>query len=292
MNFKNKIKLVCKTPKSWFLATRHSKPNIMSSDDTIEYIVENKCSIGRYGDGELYLMNGIGIKFQKVDSELKSRLIQIGRSTSTDRYLICIPNVFNKKIIKRDFTPESYAFWNKHLLITRGLWYGIFHDGLYGDSLMTRFYMDRSDKSRTADYVNKLKLLWDARNIVIVEGKKSKLGVGNDLFSNASSIRRILCPEKDAFGRYDEILEIVMRNTDKDDLIICALGPTATVLCFDLSKNDRQALDLGHIDIEYEWFLSRADKKIVIGGKSSAEAQGEFIESDNDEPENVIAVIE
>lgn len=292
MNLKNKIKMICKCPKSWFCVLRYSKPKIMNDEKTIDYILENKCSIGRYGDGELYLMNGIGIKFQKSSKELKDRLVKIGKTSSSNKFLICIPDVFDKKRLKQKFKHSSYSFWTKHLSITRGLWYGIFNYGFYGDSLMTRFYMDRSDKSRTEEYVRHLKKLWENRNIVIVEGKRSRLGMGNDLFDNAYSVRRILCPEKDAFDKYDSILNAVVENTGENDLIICALGPTATVLCYDLSINNRQALDLGHIDIEYEWFLSKAKEKITIKGKSSAEAQGVFIENETNDIENVIAKID
>ena len=40
----------------------------------------------------------------------------------------------------------------------------------------------------------------------------------------------------------------------KDKLFILALGPMATVLAYDLARLGYRALDLGHIDIEYEWF--------------------------------------
>ena len=38
-------------------------------------------------------------------------------------------------------------------------------------------------------------------------------------------------------------------------MIIIALGPTATVLAYDLAMVGYWALDMGHIDLEYEWFL-------------------------------------
>ena len=38
-------------------------------------------------------------------------------------------------------------------------------------------------------------------------------------------------------------------------MILIALGPTATVLAYDLAKAGYWALDIGHLDLEYEWFL-------------------------------------
>ena len=52
------------------------------------------------------------------------------------------------------------------------------------------------------------------------------------------------------------------------------MGPTATVLAYDLAKNGIQAFDIGQLDNEYHWFLSKAEKKIEIPGKSVAEVEG------------------
>ena len=41
----------------------------------------------------------------------------------------------------------------------------------------------------------------------------------------------------------------------ENKLILIALGPTATVLAYDLAKAGYWALDIGHLDLEYEWFL-------------------------------------
>ena len=53
----------------------------------------------------------------------------------------------------------------------------------------------------------------------------------------------------------------------KNKLILIALGPTATVLSYDLNKLGYQAIDIGHADIEYEWYLRKAKKKIPIKNK-------------------------
>ena len=52
-----------------------------------------------------------------------------------------------------------------------------------------------------------------------------------------------------------------------------ALGPTATVLAYDLFKAGYQAIDIGHVDIEYEWFLRKATKKIKIESKYVTEVK-------------------
>ena len=47
---------------------------------------------------------------------------------------------------------------------------------------------------------------------------------------------------------------------------------TATVLAWELAGD--WAIDIGHIDIEYEWFLRNASDKIKIEGKYVNEVLG------------------
>ncbi len=101
----------------------------------------------------------------------------------------------------------------------------------------------------------------------------SRLGVGNDLFDNAGSIRRILCPPRNAFERYDRILNEALK-VEKEVLFLIALGPTATVLAYDLHNAGYQAVDIGHIDVEYEWWRMKARRKVKLEKKYVNEAFG------------------
>lgn len=105
-----------------------------------------------------------------------------------------------------------------------------------------------------------MRSIWNDRDVVIIEGAQSRLGVGNDLFDGARSIRRILCPPRNAFERYDEILAQALK-LEKGVLFLIALGPTATVLSYQLFKAGYQAVDAGHVDIEYEWWRMERQTK-------------------------------
>ena len=69
------------------------------------------------------------------------------------------------------------------------------------------------------------------------------MGIGNDLFDNASSIKRILGPNTEAFHYYDKIIQAV-NQFPKSTLILLALGPTATIMAYDLARQGYQAIDL------------------------------------------------
>lgn len=69
---------------------------------------------------------------------------------------------------------------------------------------------------------------------------------------------------------YEEILNAA-RLYGRDKLILIMLGPTAKVLAYDLYRCGYWAIDLGHVDSEYEWFLIGARKKVKLKNKHTAE---------------------
>lgn len=290
MNIKNKAIYILKAPISHFYSKKYKMPNVMSDSETLDYILDKKCSVARYGDGEMNIMRGIGIKFQRYDRMLAQRLYQIAAASSNDSVLVCVPNIFQST---EAFTASAKSWWKKYLYCTRGFWYKLFRQNVYGDTNISRFYVENTNRDRD-EYVCKLKSIWNDKRILIVEGSKSRLGMGNDLFANALSVKRLLCPDKNAFDKYDEILAEVRRHlaSQQQDMLICALGPTATVLCYDIA-NVLQALDMGHVDIEYEWYLQKATYKCEVNNKAVTEVTDSCGEITSQEyRDQVIGVIE
>ena len=97
-----------------------------------------------------------------------------------------------------------------------------------------------------------------------------KYEMGNDLLSNAKSIRRIICPAENAYNVLDKIKNSIHKNIEKDTLIVSALGPTASILAAQLCDEGYQFVDIGHVDVEYMWFLNHAISRETNG----AEADG------------------
>ncbi|MCX4313390.1 MAG: GT-D fold domain-containing glycosyltransferase [Clostridia bacterium] len=292
MKIGNKLKFMILAPHSWRLSKKYQKLNVLSDDETLDRILATGCSVARFGDGEMNIMRGVGIKFQKADDRLKERLLQIAAVGSNENVLVCVPNIFDKEHIDT-MTHEAKKWWKNYLRCTRGYWHKLFRGDIFGDTNISRFYMESKNKDR-AGYVSRLKSLWADKRLLIVEGMKSRLGMGNDLFADTQSIKRILCPSSDAFGMYDKILNNVNAQigTGDFDMMICALGPTATVLCSD-TADKIQSLDLGHIDVEYEWFLQKANTKCAIENKSVTEVVNDCgDETDSSYREQIIGVIE
>lgn len=91
--------------------------------------------------------------------------------------------------------------------------------------------------------------------------------MGNDLFDNATSIKRIICPAENAYSKLEAIKSSIRLNVEKDTLILGALGPTASILASQLCDEGYQFVDIGHVDVEYMWYLRHAILRETIEGK-------------------------
>lgn len=68
-------------------------------------------------------------------------------------------------------------------------------------------------------------------------------------------------------------------------LFILALGPASKPLVLDLlsaGNKNYQVLDLGHLDVEYEWFLRNVNTKVSIPGKYVNESDNSKLSDDID----------
>ena len=82
----------------------------------------------------------------------------------------------------------------------------------YGSTFVSRPYIDFEDKSQAKGQFDKLKSIWENQDLLIVEGATSRSGVGNDLFDEAKSIKRIVCSSHSAYSRVDEIEQEIEKH--------------------------------------------------------------------------------
>lgn len=283
--YKLKIDIVWNTTASFFAKLFWKPFQIMPALDTVEYIKATRCSVARFGDGELHILAyGCALKFQRADKQLQKRLIEIAEKTeSTHNVLLCLPNRLN--MLKHTQMKQLPVFWRKSLKVHLYAWTKRFSKNrLYGDTNFSRLTDGNNNEDKVAQ-VKRIQGIWENRNIILVEGCKTRFGVGNDLLDNAASIRRILGPAESAFDYYEEILSAVQRTAENthEPLVIMAMGPTATVLAYDLALSGIQAIDLGHLDISYMRILT--GNMGAIPGKYTNEADGGNVVDDCDDPE-------
>lgn len=260
--------------QSFFAKHFMKAPTVLSVDETLQLVIEKHYSISRNGDGELDLMMGKAIEFQRYDQRL-SQILREALSANMDKYLSCLLDIFNNYDY---FTPSAHQYFDNYLKEKRFYYYSFAKANRYGNAAISRFYMGLADKSGSHSKVLKLKKIWENQDVLLIEGKDSRLGVNNDLFNGAKKVRRILGPAENAFDKYDEMMSVIEEQADRNTLILLALGPTATAMAYELAKKGFWAVDIGHIDIEYEWFLMGATKKVPIHGKYTNEStEGKLI---------------
>lgn len=239
---------------------------IKSTEETLDEIIKNKKSIARFGDGELNIIYNKNIKFQKFNKRLKNKLLEVLHSTMKNLLI---------GIMKFEDLKHS-AFWLKWFEKYKFRFRKLLNpNNIYYNSFITRFITLFKNKIDNKKFIAKFKTIWNNRNILIIEGDKTRVGIGNNLFSNSKSIKRIICPNINAFKVFNKILKYFHNhNIDKDTLILIALGPTATVLAYELCKLGFQSIDIGHLDLQYEYYLKNVTHIIKLPNKYVNEISG------------------
>lgn len=271
---------------------------IMNVQETIDYIVKTNCSVARFGDGEFSIIAyGCGLRFQREDDKLQKSLIDVTNSTEPD-LLLCLPSWVNavKKSqqsklgpIQKNGIKNNLHDWMK--------WFS--RKRIYGEANISRL-MDIDNFKSRKDQVDYTKRIWEKRNVILIEGSKTRFGVGNDLLDNAESVSRILGPAESAFDCIAELLSACELECSKcqSPLVLLALGPTATVMAWKLQQGGIQAIDIGHLDICYEVSLRNnlgggipVPRDHPVPGKYTSEADGGNVVSECLDPDYLSQIV-
>ena len=225
-------------------------PKVMSVDETLDALIGGS-SIVRFGDGELECIVKWQIAFQGPDDALAERLKEV-LSSDEPGLLVAVNGLVyelgrESTSAERDFYLTQ-APWMRPVL-SRYLRPGKIYAAAEA-TLVHTMYRQGYDR-RT--YFRRFRSVWDGAKVVLIHGEGIFDDLTHDIFDNASSIDHILAPRQNAFDRYDDILREALR-APKDSLMIAILGPTATVLAYDLHRAGYRSLDLGHIAKSYDWW--------------------------------------
>lgn len=260
--------------------------SVLSPKVTAQMISDQQLSLARYGDGEMRIIfEKRGIHFQKYDPNLATELLEALEKDSG--YSVAIPHGFVTTDYDNFWTS---IFWWKYVsqnvsnikrLVNE---YGS-HQFL--DTSFSRTVTELKDPKTINDVILAVKNIWNGKDVVMVEGAQTRFGAGNDLFENTNSVQRIIGPAKDAYSAIDEIEGAVYEAiSDLDNaIVLVALGPTATALAHRLYKSGVQVVDIGHFDLQYEYYLRGARRRVNIPEKFDNElgTDGSDILNSNDE---------
>lgn len=239
------------------LSNQLKNPQIENIENTIEELINTNKSCIRLGDGEFQLLFGNSIPFQQASEKLKKHLYT-ALTNHNNNIITCIPSCLFYP--KTEFTEISLTFWrNNGYKWRKFLRESLDLNKIYYSAeitILTGLYKEYNyDK-----YFEKIKKLWDKKNIAIICGENVFKDNQYNIFDNSKSIEYLYIPSQNAYNNYENILEKA-KQIDKNKLILAICGPTATVLCFDLEKEGYRAIDIGHIAKTYDWFIKNIDSQ-------------------------------
>ncbi len=229
-------------------------PEVLSEEETLRLLVDEKKSICRFGDGEFKLIVGERHKsFQDVDRRLNERMIEVLNSDHPD-ILIGIHPVRSYDLLTR--------IWRKFIIrIGEDVLKLLNPERIYPSMGVFR-ELPETDEAAFNHRIGAIKKLWQGRKILFVVGKNSRFEFVDELFDNVASVDYVYAPAKNAFSEYERILDDVRRYPKDDYLLLIVLGPTATVMAYDLALEGFQAIDFGQMPGIYTRQKAKFSKKL------------------------------
>ena len=278
----------------FFLKNKLSEFHALNAPETLNYLLTHKkCSLARFGDGDIDILTKTGeTGYQKASEALRIKMEHV-LTRNQENLLICIPAVLINFGDLDTYNERAKVHFRNILIRFHKYLSGVLSKKqVYGDTQVSRPYMDTLNKEYSENIFNGFKKLFSVKTLIVIEGEKTRLGVGNDLLDGSQRVLRVIAPAVNAFDRYEEILqkaiEVAQRSISDGDkhedmMFVLALGSTAKLLTLELTNLGYRSIDVGHLDIEYEWFLRGATQKIPIPGKYVNEAKnGKVWNGDSD----------
>lgn len=258
----------------------HNRIKVHTIDETIDTLLATEKSMVRFGDGEIVMIKGVDLMLQKASPEIGEGLADI-LAYPYDDLMVTIPGIFDTL---SDHHKASRQFWKDHALCCRRTYEKYCNpDRIYYNTFVSRCYYFGNDRSKCDRWFAKIRKIWENRDVVIVEGTRTHNGIGNDLLESAASVERIICPPKDAYAALPEILTVCMQY-GKDRLFLLSVGVAAKFLALELFRAGYRVLDIGNMDLEYEWYVRQAPDKMplakhdIMGEAANREAAAKDVE--------------
>ena len=238
---------------------KYQLPVVREAEEAVNKIVNEKKSLLRFGDGEFEIIAGKNRAVFQSCNELLSARLREAIMTEDDRILIAIANNYGSLAEYTDDVADGIRRYMSEEV--RGQHQAVLSDRIYYDAYLFKGYFPYRDKTLARQRYDLVKKIWDKQQVVLIEGDMTRTGCGNDLLDNALGVERILGPTTEAFAYYQDLLQEV-RKLSKDKLILVALGPAGKVLGYDLIQEGYQVVDIGQLDMDYEWYLAGAEYRI------------------------------
>jgi len=204
-------------------------PDVMGEYETIQRILDTGCSISRFGDGEVKLMDGASQIREPANPKLAAELRTTIADTS-DKLIIGIPTMDPNGPKIRNWEGRKSRTLN-HLS----------PKVKYGSAFISR--PDSAPWISTSKYAHMVKDIWNDKTVTAICEPTNKLLTV--LRKTAKKLDHYEIPSHKAYDEIDKIENYVLRG--RSDVIMLSGGPMASCLARRLAHKDRQAIDMGSI---------------------------------------------
>jgi hypothetical protein len=214
----------------------------LTSQETIDYLIEKKVSFIRWGDGETAIFLGDNAKFQDYKKELKDSLSTILNNYNilSNKVLLGVPNFFLNIAPSKLFLNNKLKLWYKTIYLFKYKFLKASQYYKVGDAFVFR---PLSPIDNT--YISKL---WQNKKVIIITSDKDLIFDFQKRYSNV--IGYIIIPERNVFDYDREIqgkLKSLLKSNDKRDLVILiSAGPYAKYLAMQLVEQSILVYDVGN----------------------------------------------
>lgn len=204
---------------------------------TLEYLMITKCSLARFGDGELlFFKHNRGVPtMQEFDQKLKGKMLEVFRDYPIPNLLIGV---------------HDEGKWSQAGLINNDAFYG-------SASLFRPSYLSLDCEM----YFDEIKELWNSQEVVIVNFNHKVKDL--ELFDNVSNIVCIEIPMRHCFRNYNDIQHKCSFFYGQNKIFLVTAGPMASVLAYDLTKAGERCIDIGKIGFEFAKWKGYDTKTLV-----------------------------
>jgi len=218
-----------------------SYPKILPADKSLDLLLKHpEKSLIRMGDCEIALMNGEDSFSNDYDPKLAYRLCQIVKDVNNKKFYLGL------KILS--FETKNFFISKNFLINGRNKNLKPLFEKRKNDTILNAWV--NSVHMHGTNKIPLIKKLWEKKDIVFITGKNSSFKYIDFFFDNAKSINFEYGLNFNAFDDMDNLFNKCCKYP-KETLFIVALGPTGSVISYDLINKGYKVLDLGGFTTRY-----------------------------------------
>lgn len=216
------------------------KADLLSSEKTIDEIINNQTSLIRMGDGELKILEGKGISYQDYSDSLRSELSLIIDTYLEEKYesgyILAMPNEFLKcnglKLIKKRVWVSCWSHFRR-----------VFKERydqniIYGDAFIF-----------SKKYLSYYSEIWKGKSNILFLHNDDRYAKSFEK-EYGKKVDFIKVPNNNAYSVVDDLCQkIAIYLTGKNKyntIVLISAGPCAKVIVYRLRNLGFQIIDTGH----------------------------------------------